>query len=449
MQNATPTPPIPDQAATAMEAARAVVDGAAEVSEAVMPLVNEPTAVLGILLVILAIVFRTSSSSAPGLRKFYSIIPALLLCYFIPGMLGTLKLVGDPSGDLYYVASRFLLPACLVLLTIAIDLPGIIRLGPKLLVIFLAATVGVIIGGPIAVLVVGSFSPETIGGEGPNETWRGLATVAGSWIGGGANQTAMKEIFLPGEQLFSAMIAVDVIVANIWMAALLFMAGNSKAIDRKMGADRAALDTLLERVEQLNTGKRRIPSSTDLMMIAAVGFAVVGFSRLLGDGLADFFATQTTWGDKFSLSSSFFWLIVLSTTIGVSLSFLPKARSLEQVGASQVATVFLYLLVAVIGLKMDLFAIFRNPGFFLVGLIWIGIQAVLVLGTTWLLKAPIFFAAVGSQANIGGAASAPVVAAAFNPRLAPVGVLLAVLGYALGTYGAWLAAQLMRVCSTG
>ena len=414
-------------------------------SDDIPPLINEPTAVLGILLVILAIVFRTSSSAAPGLRRFYSIVPALLLCYFIPGMLGTLNLVGDPSGNLYYVTSRYLLPACLVLLTIAIDLPGIVRLGPKLIIIFLAATAGVVIGGPLAVLAVSAISPDTVGGE----VWRGLATVAGSWIGGGANQTAMKEIFLPGKDLFSAMIAVDVIVANIWMAALLFMAGNSRAIDRKMGADRAALDTLLKRVEQLDTGTRRIPNSTDLMMILAVAFAVVGISRLLGDALSGYFATHTSWGETFSLTSTFFWLIVLSTTFGVSLSFIPRVRGLEQVGASQVATVFLYLLVAVIGLKMDLFSIFRNPGYFLVGLIWIGIQAVMVLGTTWLLKAPIFFAAVGSQANIGGAASAPVVAAAFNPRLAPVGVLLAVLGYALGTYAAWLCAQLMRISSTG
>ena len=448
-----PTPQI-DLTATeegqAMESAQEVVDGSASHEEGnASALITEPTAVLGILLVILAVVFKTSNSRSPGFQKFYAVVPALLLCYFIPGLLGTLGLVSDADGSLYYVASRYLLPACLVLLTIAIDLPGIFRLGPKLLLVFLAATVGVIVGGPIAILIVGTFSPETVGGTDSGAVWRGLATVAGSWIGGGANQTAMKEVFQPANDLFSAMIAVDVIVANMWMAVLLFMAGRSKSIDNATGADRGALDDLLDRVEKLDAGPRRAATTTDLMTIAAVGFAVVGFARLAGDGLAGFFGEHAEWASRFSLTSTFFWLIVLSTTIGVLLSFNPRIRSLEQVGASRVASVFLYLLVAVIGLKMDLASIFSNPGYFLVGMIWISIQAMFVLTTAWLLKAPVFFAAVGSQANIGGAASAPVVAAAFNPRLAPVGVLLAVLGYALGTYGAWLAAQFMRMASGG
>ena len=142
-------------------------------------------------------------------------------------------------------------------------------------------------------------------------------------------------------------------------------------------------------------------------------------------------------------------ILVIATTIGVVLSFCRPVRRLEAVGASRLATVFLYLLVATIGLKMDLLSIGQRPGLFAIGFVWISIQAIFVLGTAILLRAPIFFAAVGSQANIGGAASAPVVAAAFDPRLAPVGVLLAVVGYALGTYGAWLAAQLMRVAAGG
>jgi uncharacterized membrane protein len=105
------------------------------------------------------------------------------------------------------------------------------------------------------------------------------------------------------------------------------------------------------------------------------------------------------------------------------------------------------VLVATIGMKMDLMAIFENPGLFLVGLIWMTIHAILLIGVAKLIKAPFFFMAVGSQANVGGAASAPIVASAFHPSLAPVGVLLAVLGYAVGTYGAWFCGMLMQVIS--
>ena len=93
---------------------------------------------------------------------------------------------------------------------------------------------------------------------------------------------------------------------------------------------------------------------------------------------------------------------------------------------------------------MNIFSIFNNPGLFIVGIVWITIHATLMILVAKLIKAPFFFLAVGSQANIGGAASAPIIASAFHPSLAPVGVLLAVLGYAVGTYGAWLCGILMQ-----
>ena len=428
--------------------AEVVETAAAEVAHADAWITN-PAAVLGILLVILAVVFRTASRETPGWKKFYGIVPSILLCYFIPGILGTFGIIGDPSGDLYFVASRFLLPTCLVLLCLAIDLPGIARLGPKLLIIFFTATVGIILGGPFAVWIVGLIDPAVVGGEGAHETWRGLSTVAGSWIGGGANMTAMREVFLPADDLFSAMITVDVIVANIWMGFMLWMAGRSGAFDRWLKADMGALDDLQRRVEAMYGGKARIPSTADLMTICAVGFAVTGGAFIAAEAIAPWFEANVPWSARFSLTSMFFWLIVIATTVGLLLSMMPAARNLEHVGASKVASLFLYILVAVIGLEMDLTAIATYPWLFLVGLIWIGFQGVLLFIVAKIIRAPSFFIAVGSQANIGGAASAPIVAAAFNPRLAPVGVLLAVLGYAVGTYGAWLCAHLMRMVSVG
>lgn len=409
-------------------------------------MVTNPAAVLGILLVILALVFRTSEHGR--FRSFYRVVPGLLLCYFLPGLLATFGLVGDDQGRLYHVASRYLLPACLVMLTMTADLPGILRLGPKMLGVFLASTVGVVLGAPLAVLIVGSISPSTVGGADSDAVWRGLATVAGSWIGGGANQAAMKEVFQPSDDLFSAMVAVDVIVANIWMGVLLLMAGSNAKIDRATKADRSHLDALHRRLAEVERQAPPRPARTsDLMTVCAIGFMATGIASLLGGWLASRFAETAPWAARFSLTSPFFWLVVIATTIGVALSFFRPVRRLESVGASRIASLFLYLLVATIGLKMDLFAIGERPGIFVIGLVWISIQAIFVLTATFVLRAPIFFAAVGSQANIGGAASAPVVAAAFDPRLAPVGVLLAVVGYALGTYGAWIAAQLMRIAS--
>src|SRR5690606_11221865 len=154
------------------------------------PLITDDAVVFGILMTILAVVFTTSASKNPFWVKFYKFIPSLLLCYFIPGLLNTFGLISGEESALYTVASRYLLPASLVLFTLSIDFKGIIKLGPKALVMFLAGTAGIVIGGPLALFIVSVFSPEVISGTGADEVWRGLATVAGSWIGGGANQTA-------------------------------------------------------------------------------------------------------------------------------------------------------------------------------------------------------------------------------------------------------------------
>ena len=410
------------------------------------PLFTNDAVVLGILLGILSFVFLTGRSEHPFWKKFYKYVPTLLLCYFIPSIFNSLGIFSGESSRLYFVASRYLLPTSLVLLTISIDLPSIIKLGPKALVMFFTGTAGIIIGGPLAIMVVSIFAPDIVGGAGPEAVWRGLTTVAGSWIGGGANQAAMKEIFNVGDGLFSAMIAIDVIVANIWMAFLLYGVGIHKQIDEKLQADTSAISELKEKIEAYRSQIMRIPDLTDTIKLMSVGFGVTAFAHFGSDLIAPWIAVNAPGLEKFSLTSGFFWLIVISTTIALGLSF-TRARELEGIGASRYGSVFLYVLVATIGMKMDLMAIFENPGLFLVGLIWMAIHAILLIGVAKLIKAPFFFMAVGSQANVGGAASAPIVASAFHPSLAPVGVLLAVLGYAVGTYGAWFCGMLMQVIS--
>jgi uncharacterized membrane protein len=365
------------------------------------------------------------------------------MCYFVPSLLTTFKIADAENSNLYYVASRFMLPASLILLTLSIDLKEVIKLGPKALVMFITGTVGVVIGGPLAILIVSIFNPEIIGGVGPEAIWRGMTTIAGSWIGGGANQAAMYEIFKPSDSLYSIMITVDVIVAEIWMAFLLIGVGKSAQLDRFFKADATAVNVLKKKMHDFSLSIARIPSLTDIMVILGIGFGLTGLAHLFSDGLALFFQEKLPFLERFSLTTKFFWLIVLATSFGLILSF-TKARNYEGAGASRIGSVFIYFLVATIGMKMDITEIFSNPGLFVVGGIWMAIHVILLIIIAKLIKAPYFFLAVGSKANIGGAASAPVVAAAFHPSLAPVGVLLAVLGYALGTYGAWICGLLMQ-----
>jgi uncharacterized membrane protein len=461
-----------------------------------VPLITNDAVVFGILMGLLLLIFRTSEMSS--FKKFYKVIPALLLCYFLPSLFSTFGIISPAwidmaaakaslatqgyameglnsfkdfknyvidqqidhdlikpflgKSQLYFVASRYLLPASLILLTLSINLKEVFRLGPKALIMFFTGTVGVIIGGPLAILLFSAIAPDVVG-AGTDEIWRGMTTIAGSWIGGGANQAAMFEIFSGDENLisgkiYSVMITVDIIVAEIWMAFLLLGVGKSNQLDKFFKADSTAVTTLKEHMQDFGKRIARIASFVDLMVILGIAFAFTGLAHMMADIIAPWFQENfAELAKRLSLGSGFFWLIVLATTFGIILSF-TKARNYEGAGASKMGSVFIYILVVTIGMKMNILGIFENPGLFAVGLTWMAVHVGLLFLVGKLIKAPFFFLAVGSKANIGGAASAPVVAAAFHPSLAPVGVLLAVLGYALGTYGAWLCGILMKFAAT-
>ncbi|MEE9438614.1 MAG: DUF819 family protein [Saprospiraceae bacterium] len=462
------------------------------------PLFTNDATVLGLLIAVLAAIFYTSELESKAWKKFYTFVPALLLCYFIPAILNwplgiiapewydsgiynfakeNLGLILSPDlsyseinalfdkngidsnlykgfqrhSNLYFVASRYLLPASLLLLCLSIDIKGLFNLGPKALIMFGAATLGIIIGGPIALLVASKLMPGTIGAD-TDQLWGGLATIAGSWIGGGANQAAMKEIYDVKDNLFGTMIVVDVVVANIWMGFLLYGANISDRIDKTLKADNSAIEDLKNKISDYRASIEEMPTTTKLFLLLAVAFGGVGIAHLGSDIIAPFLKSNyKSFLESYNLTaltSGFFWLVVIATTIGLLLSF-TKAKRLEGVGASRWGSIFIYVLVATIGMKMNLGEVFSNLGLFAIGIIWMLIHVTILLITAKLIKAPFFFVAVGSQANIGGAASAPIVASAFSPSLAPVGVLMAVLGYALGTYGALICAQLMCLVAGG
>ena len=405
-------------------------------------MISNDAVVFGILMVVLGFVFYTSNLRSSFWKKFYTFFPVILLCYFIPSLLNTTGIVSPEKSNLYFVASRYLLPTSLVLLTLSVDLKEISKLGSKALIMFFTGTVGIIIGGPIAIIIVKNLFPNLVSIN-PEELARGMTTIAGSWIGGGANQTAMKEVFNVDGELFSKMVTVDVLVGNAWLAVLLIGVGKTVFIDKFLGADSSSVESVKEKIEKYNLSIARIPDLKELIYVLTIGFGITGISHLIADNIAPYLLNNFPSLEKYSLTSSFFWLIVMATTFGVILSF-TRLRDLEGVGASKIGTIFIYILVATIGLQMNLFTVFDNPGLFLIGFIWISVHVILLFIVAILIKAPYFFVAVGSQANVGGAASAPVVASAFHPSLAAVGVLLSVLGYAVGTYAAYLCGIIMQ-----
>ncbi|WP_296314516.1 DUF819 domain-containing protein [Winogradskyella sp. UBA3174] len=414
----------------------------------------------------LGFVFITESIKTGFWSKFYRIVPGLFVAYMLPAVLTTTGLISPEwesiseknnilkhGTNLYYMSSRYLLPAALVLMTLSIDLKAVFNLGWKALVMFFTGTLGIVIGGPIAILLIATVSPETVGGIGPDAVWRGLSTLAGSWIGGGANQTAMLEIYGYNQRLYGGMVFVDIVVANIWMAIILIGIGKRNRINKWLKADTSSIEDLKEKMSTFSEKVKRNPSLTDIMIICAIAFGTVSIAHLSANYLAPFFdgvvadiESPTSRNIFTFLGSKFFWMISIATLIAILLSN-TKAKNYEGAGASKFGSVFIYILVATIGMKMDLTMIFDNVGLIAIGVVWMTIHALLLILVAKLIKAPYFFLAVGSQANVGGAASAPIVASAFHPSLATVGVLLAVFGYAVGTIAAIACTILMELAA--
>lgn len=390
-------------------------------------MVESPMGILAILLGVLAVLFTTDRH--PAGRKLFRIVPLLVFAYFVPTILSNTGVIPLKS-PLYDFVRTWLLPASLILLTLSVDVPAILGLGRNALTLFLSATAAVILGGPIAYLLLGRLIPAEIG----DQAWKGLAALSGSWIGGGANYVAIGHSVGANDTTMSMMAVVDVAVANVWMAILLGFAGREEQMDARIGADRSTIDVVRNKVQEFQALVSRPTNLPDLLSIATLAFAGTVFATEVGNRLPPI-------GD---IISGFTWVVLIVTAIGLGLSFTPL-RNLEGAGASRVGSVFLYLLVTTIGAKAEFARVADAPALVAIGFVWIAIHATVILVVRRFLRAPIFFAAIGSQANIGGAASAPIVASAFHPALAPVGVLLAVGGYVLGTYGGLACAFLLQL----
>ncbi len=387
-------------------------------------LITNPFGLLAVLLAIPAAIFILKSHTKFG-KKLFGVVPALVFAYFVPTLLTFFNII-PPESIIYSQIKTFVLPASLLLLTLAVDIHGIMKLGNKAIIMFLTGTLGVVIGGPISLLIFRNHLPA--------EIWRGMSALAGSWIGGGANFIAIGQSVNASAEMMGMMVVIDVVVANLLTGALLFFAGKYEKIDKKLGADNSAIIELKNKVVAFRKKAMRIASTTDYMVLFALAFGGSFIAFKLGNFLPGI-------GEIISHST---WKVIIITSMGVAFSF-TKIKNYEGAGASKLGTVMLYLLIGVIGASADLKAIFEYPMLFAMSLTWISIHVILMLIMMKLIKAPLFFMAVGSQANIGGAASAPIVASAFHPALASVGVMLGIAGYVLGTYAALICATLLQL----
>ncbi len=391
-----------------------------------MPLISDPTTIFIYLSGVVALVFRLGE--VEKFKKFFHYVPPLIWCYFVPMISTSIGILPD-SSPTYAWITRYLLPFSLVLMLLSANLPAIMRLGKTALTMMLAGTVGIVIGAPISLAIFVKWAPEGI--------WKGLGMLSGSWIGGTANMMAIAEGIGTPASMWGPVIVVDTVVGYGWMGIVIALASIQPKFDKWTGADRSILDSVRDRLEKTAAARSRPIKVKDITSMLGLGFVATYLFLKLGESLPDIGG----------IISSFTWTVIFVSIFGVGLSF-TKVSRLEDAGASKLGYAGLYLLLASVGGRADLKLIMDAPVLVMIGIVWLLIHAAVLLATAKVIRAPMFFFATGSQANVGGTASAPVVAEVYSRSMAPVGLMMAILGNIIGVYPGLLVAWLCRLVET-
>lgn len=386
---------------------------------------RDPLAILTFLAAVVALVFWLSERR--GLAPLFSRLPAVFWVYALP-MVAASAGVLPTASPLYGALSRHLLPASLALILLSSDLRAIARLGPRALAAMGAAASGVALGSVLAFLALGGAL-----GEG---SWRVFAALTGTWIGGSANLVAVAaSLGIPAESVGVA-ILIDTVIAYSWMALLIALSGRQASLDRRLHADRGEVAAIGARVAGRLERDRRPTSVADAALLVGVALVVSVSAMTIGRALPPVGQVLTP----------FAWGILILTTVALLLSLTPLARY-DGAGASSLGYAGFYLLLASVGAQADLRAVVEQPLWIVAGALVIAVHGAVLLATLRAMRAPSFFFGAASQASIGGYSSAPVVAEIYQAGLAPVGLLLAVVGNVLGTYAGLAVGQLLATLS--
>lgn len=384
-------------------------------------LISDPVGIMVYLLGLIAIIYWAQGQ--PRFAKVFKFLPPVIWIYFLP-MFSTTLGITPPGSPLYEFVKLNLLPAALILLLLSSNIRELANLGPKALGTMLFGTLGIVVGGVVSLALFGHWLPE--------DAWKGMGALSGSWIGGSANMVAIGTSIGTRDDLFGIMIIVDTVVGYGWMGVVIFLSAFQERLDKWNGVDASHIDDMDARMQAVGEANRRPLTFRELSLMVFIGLGFGYLALQAGNYLPD----------VGSVITSFAWTIIIVSIIGLLLS-LTRFSSLEYAGASHVGNIFLYLLLATIGAKADLQAITQAPMFLVAGVVWIAIHATILFFGGKLLKAPMFLIATSSQANIGGVVSAPIVASVYRKSLAPVGLLMGVVGNVIGIYFGLLTAQLM------
>ena len=397
-------------------------------------LIDSPIGVLAVLCAVAAFFFLLAQVTATKLFKY---VPPLLFIYATPVFLSNLEIGGQtviPNSSIIYTGlSKYALPVFIVLMLIKVNVPAVVKVMGKGVLVMLMGTVGVMVGGVVAYVIVHGWLPE--------DSWKAFGALAGSWIGGTANMLATKEMLGASDAQLGLAVVADNVIYIVWLPLLLMSRDYAEQFNKwaRVPAERlAAMDAAAE----MHVEEDHAPTMPQYLYLAAVVIGVTAIGHALAAPIAGWIADVST--GLAGIFSETTTRILLVTTIALLLSTTPVSKLPN---STAIGTALVYIFVAGMGARAEVSELGSAPVFVLGAFIWIFIHGLFMLAGAWLFRVDVHSVAIASAANIGAAASAPIVAAHHRPNLVPASILLALLGYALGNYLAPLTGHLARMAT--
>lgn len=390
-------------------------------------LVTSPIGVIAVLLAVAAFFFFVAQISR---AKLFTYVPPLLFIYATPVFLNNLDVIPSNS-PVYPGLSAYLLPAFIVLMLIKVDIPAVGRVLGKGVLVMLMGTAGVMVGAVVAYYIVHPWLSE--------DAWKGYGALAGSWIGGTANMAATAEMLGTSEEQFGLAIIADNVIYIVWLPLLLLSRDFADRFNRwaRVPEDRLIM---MDAAASAHEKSDEVPTMSHYLYIASIAVGVTWFATATAPAISAWIASVSP--AAATVFSGATTRILLVTTIALTLSLTPVSKLPN---TTAIGTALVYVFVAGMGARASVSGLAEAPMFVLGAFIWISIHGLFCLAGAWLFRVDIHSVAIASAANIGAAASAPIVAAHHRPSLVPASILLALLGYALGNYLAPLTGHLARM----
>lgn len=356
-----------------------------------------------------------------GRFKLFKYVPGFVLLYIVAALLNTVGVFDHETGNIDEVGDALrsaLLPAMILLMLFKCDIRQIVRLGPKLLLTFAVTALSIIIGFVISFLLLHStLDPEA---------WKALGALNASWTGGSANMVAVQEVLHAPETVFGYVLIVDTVLYSFWLLLIFSSVTVSDAFNRWTKADMSKLDFT-----------DRVSDDEEKPMTLSSIFGLLGFALLVSALAIQVGELLPEVGVVINASA---WTILIVSILGLVIGSTKYGRA---AGSSEISSILLYLIIGIIASGSDFTSLAEAPMYLVAGIIVLLVHIAIMLVYAKLTKTELFSIAVASTANIGGIASAPVVAGAFNRQLVPVGVLFALMGTFLGTFLGLMSAQLL------